>query len=232
MPPALELASIRKQYQGLRPLRIRHLTVSEREVVALGGLDPAAAEVLTNLLTGATLPDEGSVRVLGEDTAAIADPDAWLASLDRFGIVSDRVTLVDGFTVCQNIAIALTLDLDPLTDEVAAHVAALAAEVGLESHALGLAVGLASPSVRFRARIARAIATSPRILLAEHPTASIPRADVPAVASDFFRLARSRALTALITSADQDFIAASDRQLVLDPATGGFKSRGGRPWFW
>jgi predicted ABC-type transport system involved in lysophospholipase L1 biosynthesis ATPase subunit len=231
MPPAIELTAVRKDYRGLRPLRIRDLAVSEGEVVALGGLDEAAAEVLTNLITGATLPDEGSVRVFGEDTAAMADGDAWLTSLDRFGIVSDRVALVEAFTLRQNIAIALTLDLEPLNDDVAAKVGALAAEAGLAEAALDVATAVVPPPARFRARLARAVATSPRILLAEHPTLSVPRPDVAGVASDFFRLVRGRHLAVLITSVDRDFVGGCDRCEMLDPATGGFKSRGLRGWF-
>ncbi len=231
MPPAIELASIVKDYRGLRPLRIRGLTVSDAEVVALDGLDAAAAEVLTNLITGATLPDEGSVRVFGDDTAAITDGDAWLASLDRFGILSDRVALVDGLSLRQNIAIGLTLDLDPLPDEVAASVGALAAQAGLDARVLDTATGAVPPSARFRARLARAVSTSPRILLAEHPTASVPRSDIAGVAADFFRLVRGRGMAVLITSVDRDFVSAADRRMALDAATGGFKSRGPRAWF-
>ena len=231
MAPAIELAAVLKDYHGLRPLRIRVLTVAEREVVALQGLDAAAAEMLTNLITGATLPDEGSVTVLGQDTAAIADGDAWLASLDRFGIVSDRVALVDNLTLRQNIAIALTLDVEPLSDEVAAIVGALAADVGLDERILDSATARAPSSARVRARLARAVVTNPRILLAEHPTASVPRPEVAAIASDFHRLVRERHLAVLITSADPEFVAASDRRETLDPATGGFRSRGLRAWF-
>ena len=231
MPPALALTAVRKQHTGLRPLRLRDLSVSEREIVALDGLDALAAEVLTNLVTGATLPDEGSVRVLGQDTAAIANADAWLAGLDRFGIVSDRVPLVDGFTLRQNLAIPLTLDLDPLADEVAGRVQALAAEVGLRAELLDVAAGQATPATRLRARMARALAPDPRLLLVEHPTLSVPRADVAELAADFFRFAHARGLTALIVSSDQDFTSAADRHLELDPATGVLKRHGRRRWF-
>jgi predicted ABC-type transport system involved in lysophospholipase L1 biosynthesis ATPase subunit len=231
MPPALQLTALSKDYHGLRPLRMRGLVVAEGEIVALSGLDAAAAEVLTNLVTGATLPDEGSVRVFGEETAAVADADAWLAGLDRFGIVSDRVALLETFTIRQNIAIPLTLELDPLTEEVAAIVSALATEVGLRPDALDVAAGLAPPPTRFRVRVARAVATRPRLLLVEHPTGAIPRAEVPSAAADFFRLVRTRGMTSVIASSDRDFTAAADRHLDLDPATGVLQRRGLRGWF-
>jgi hypothetical protein len=56
-------------------------------------------------------------------------------------------------------------------------------------------------------------------------------AEVRALTSDFFRLVRGRHLAVLITSADRDFVAASDRRETFDPATGGFRPKGPRPWF-
>jgi len=63
--PVLEVIGLVKDYGGLRPLRVRGLTVRPRDVVVLSGLDAIAAEVLTNLVTGATLPDAGEIRVFG-----------------------------------------------------------------------------------------------------------------------------------------------------------------------
>ena len=48
-----------------------------------------------HLVTGAAVPDEGAVVVAGRDTRDIATDTEWLASLDRFGIVTDRAVLLD-----------------------------------------------------------------------------------------------------------------------------------------
>ena len=61
--PLLHLSGVRKQYNALRPLRLNELTIDAGERVALSGLDAGAAEVLVNLVTGASVPDEGEVRV-------------------------------------------------------------------------------------------------------------------------------------------------------------------------
>jgi len=107
--PVLQISKVRKQYHGLRPLRIAELSIAAGERVALSGLDAGAAEVLVNLVTGASLPDEGEVIVTGRSTASIADGEDWLASLDRFGIVSPRAVLLDAATLLQNLAMPLSL---------------------------------------------------------------------------------------------------------------------------
>lgn len=217
----IEIRDVQKDYRGLRPLRIRRLDVRRGQTLALLGFDQITAELFVNLVTGAAVPDTGEVRLFGQSTAAIADPDAWLASLDRFGIVSERAVLLDALTVAQNLAVPLTLELEPLPEAVRAQAAALAAEVGLDPSVLGQSAGPLPPAARQRVRLARAVALNPRVLLAEHPTASLPPDDTAAFAADLSALAARRGLASIVLTADRAFAAAAARDvLTLNPATG------------
>ena len=119
---------------------------------------------------------KATVRVLGRDTAAITTGDDWLASLDRFGIVSPRAVLIEAATIEENLAMPFTLQIDPIPPDVAAQVSALAAECGIPADALKQTTGEASPAVRTRLHFARALAPQPALLLLEHPTAALPDA--------------------------------------------------------
>src|SRR4051812_39083692 len=123
--PVLEILDIEKKYHGLRPLRLQSLTVGEGERVAIVGLDGGASEVMVNLVTGASLPDRGVVRVLGRNTADIVNGDEWLSTLDRFGIVSERAVLLEGATLEQNLAMPFTLQIDPIEPGTMARIAEL-----------------------------------------------------------------------------------------------------------
>ncbi len=131
MTAVLEIEGLRKHYAGLRPLRVQQLSVASGERVAVDGFDGPAAELLVNLVTGATLPDEGVVRTFGRSTAEIASGDEWLASLDRFGIVSDRAVLLEASTLAQNLAMPFTLEIDPVAPHTLATVTALAGDCGI-----------------------------------------------------------------------------------------------------
>lgn len=230
--PAVEVDGVSKAYGGLRPFRMARLVVRRGERVALSGLDGAAAEIFTNLLTGATLPDEGTVTVLGQPTSAIADERAWLASLDRFGIVSARAVLLGGATVAQNLAMPFTLSIEPVPLAVASRVEGLAADVGLAAGALSGLAGAVPSEVRARVHLARAVALDPALLILEHPTAMVPAGDAPALAVDIVRLAESRSLTIVVVTEDAGFAAAvATRRLALDPANGRLKAAGVR-WRW
>src|SRR5580765_4903054 len=152
--PALEFVGVVKEYGGLRPLRMAALAVPPRAIVAVKGLDAPAAETFLNLVTGASLPDDGEVRVFGRDTAAVSDGDEWLASLDRFGIVSERAVLLEGATLTQNLALPFALDIDPVPAVTIARVESLSDECGIGREFLPERAGDVPAAIRTRVHLA------------------------------------------------------------------------------
>jgi ABC-type polar amino acid transport system ATPase subunit len=227
----LEFAGISKDYRGLRPLRIAELRVAAGEHVAILGFDQPAAEVFVNLATGATLPDAGEVAVLGRATSAISDGADWLATVDRFGIVSDRAVLLDQLTVIQNLAMPFTLAIEPPSSEVRDRAVALAREVGLAETSWDAPVSQLDPAGRVRVRFGRAIALDPAVLLLEHISASVARDGVEQLGADIRAVALRRGAALVAASADEAFArAVATRVLTLEPATGRLKQRR-RRWF-
>ena len=226
MSPALELHNVRKNYAGLRPLRLNDLRVAEGERVALSGLDAAAAELLVNLVTGAALPDEGTVKAFGRSTADIVDGDAWLAVLDQFGIVSPRAVLLEEASIAQNLAMPFTLQIDPIPPDVDAKVQALAAECGLDPSGLAAPAGTLTGLARARVHLARAAALSPKLLVLEHPTVDVPEPERRTLGRDAARVAAPRNLSALAITMDLEFAEEfAHRSLLVEGATGALK-----PW--
>lgn len=217
----LFLSGVSKTYGGLRPLRVRELTLEAGEIVGLSGFDQAMAEVFVNLVTGATLPDEGEVHVFGRRTSDITDSGAWLELVDRFGIISRRVVLLDQYTVAQNVAMSLTLDVEPVPPDVRSRVGALAAEAGLPVAMLDREVAGVDEAVRHRVRLARALALDPQLLLVEHPMAGVDPDAQRGLASDLSRAVEARNLSMIVLAAEpavtRPFAA---RVLALDGATG------------
>jgi ABC-type transporter Mla maintaining outer membrane lipid asymmetry ATPase subunit MlaF len=225
--PIIEVRGVSKNYGGLRPLRLAALTVHPGDRAAITGLDAPAAEVLVNLLTGASLPDEGEIRLFGRATAAISDADDWLATLDRIGMLSPRAMLADEFTVEQGIAMTFTLSLDPIPPGVAADVERLAQEAGLGGADLHTRLAGATPLVKARCRLARALATSPAVLVLEHANALVSEG-ADAWGREIAALARGRGMALLALTADERFAnAVAWTVFALDAATGQLKARGG-----
>lgn len=236
MPSAelvIALRGVRKDYRGLRPLRVEHLELREGESVALLGFDRVSAEVLVNLITGATLPDAGDVEAFGTSTRAITDPDAWLVAMDRFGILSERVVLLEAFTVEQNLALPFTLEVDDIPLKVRSDIRQLADEVGITPELLPQSVARLDADGQLRVRLGKALALGPRVLLAEHPNAALPPDEVPRFAADLAGIAARRQMAMVIMTTDATFArAVSDRLLTLKPVTGELTPAAGwRDWF-
>lgn len=234
MPPVvLALRGVEKRYGALRPLRIRELTLHEGESVALVGVDGPAAEVLVDLITGSIVPDHGEVEVFGAPTSSVADGTAWLALLDRFGMLSPRAVLLEAMTAAQNLALPFSLAINPIPPDVMADVTRLAGEVGLDTADLQTAAATLSALTQARIRLARALALGPSLFLAEHPNALVAPDEVAGVADLLARVVRDRALSSLVLTADARFAGAvAPRVLTLDPATGAVREAGAwSSWF-
>ena len=223
--PVLEVQGLVKQFSGLRPLRVRELIMSAGERVSIGGLDAGAGELMVNLVTGASVPDQGVVRVFGQSTAEIADGDAWLELLERFGIVSPRAVLLEASTLLQNLAMPFTLEIEPVPADVAAKVDGVAREAGIDpARWLPMRAGDLPPDVRLLAHLARALALAPDFIVIEHPTVDLQPAAREPIARAIAQACGARQIAALILTNDEVFgKAVAPRNYKLDGATGALK---------
>lgn len=233
MAGLIDVERLRKDHVALRPVRIEKLRIQPGERAAILGVDAAAAEALIGLLTGAMLPDEGTVRIRGRDTASITTAEDWTAALEGFGVISTRAVLIGEMTVAQNLALAYTLSVDPIPDAVMADVRRLSVEAGVPLDRLDARLDDVAADVQARCHLARALAQDPFVLLLDHANALTDPGDAPAFGRDIARVAGSRRVAVLAFTADEAFAhAAADRIYVMESATGRLVSRSGwRRWF-
>jgi ABC-type transporter Mla maintaining outer membrane lipid asymmetry ATPase subunit MlaF len=219
--PIIQLAAVLKDYHGLRPLRIESFTLAGNEHAAILGLDAASAEVLVNLLTGAILPDSGSVALFGTPTGEVTDSAEWLRLVDRVGIVSDRAALLEPLSALQNIALPQSIEIEPLTPPAREAAVALARETGLSGSMCERPVSELTAPDRLRVRVARALALDPSVVLLEHPSASLEASDARVIATEIRALFDRRGASSLTLGADGRFASAvADRVLTLDHSSG------------
>lgn len=231
--PLLQLRDVAQDYGGLRPLRVKSFELRAAQRIAILGMDQGAAEAFVNLVTGATVPRAGEVRAFGRVTTDILDSDTWLDALRAYGLLGVRTVLVEQLTVAQNLALPLTLDLDPMPEGLKEQMRQRTEELGLSAARLDEYPAALTPLDLQRLRLGRALALEPRLLLAEHPTATLERADAEAFARDMSRIVAARGMAALYITADRALAQEAANEIVmLKPATGDFVSAvGWRRWF-
>jgi ABC-type ATPase involved in cell division len=229
----IHLSRIVKSYQALRPLRIAEFSASRQDRLVLSGFDAMAAEMFVYLVTGAALADEGEVVIAGRNTRDIATDTEWLASLDRFGIVTHRAVLLESTSVAANMALPITVAIDPMTPETRARVEADAADVGLPPEKLDGPAHALSPAERLRLHLARAVSSGPELLMLEHPTAMLnDTKESIAFGETLKALSAKRGWGFVAISEDRDFSKACGAvPLKLNPATGKLGRSGMFGWW-
>lgn len=230
-PPLIEIVDLEKASPGLPTIRWRHLVVRPGDRYTIQGLDAGASEALIHLMTGAALPDRGEVRLDGKRTQDVATDIDWLTSLDRFGIVTERAVLLDGFSLAGNLALPITLEVDPMTPAVRHQVDELARAVGLDVACLDQPAGRLPAVDRIRVHLARALAVGPSALLLEQPTAGLAPAEAAAFGTVLRRIADERQLAWVAFANDPAFTeAAGGRHGRLQLETGEWVEA--TPSFW
>ena len=223
----LEIRDLVKNYQALRPLRIRELTIAPGSIASISGLDARASETFVHLITGAVLPDEGTVTTFGQNTRDITNGVEWLKSLDRLGMVTARGVLIEAFSVLQNVAMSFTLDVDPVDPRIVPQAGAVARDAGIDASLFDVPAGKVPPEIQMRVHLARGLALEPKLLIAEHPSASLPRPAVAAFGADLTKAAQSRGVALLAITADETLAkAVGGQRLELVPASGELRAPG------
>jgi ABC-type lipoprotein export system ATPase subunit len=124
-------------------------------------------------------------------------------------------------SVVQNLAVPFSLEIEPPAAAVRDQATRLAREVLLPEDTWEGPAAALDAEARVRLRMARALALNPQILLLEHPTVSVDRSRVEALARDIRAVAERRHATAISLTMDREFAeVASTRLLTLDAATG------------
>jgi ABC-type ATPase involved in cell division len=137
--------------------------------------------------------------------------------------------------VAANLALPITIAIDPLSEDIRRRVEKDAVEVGLEPAVFNAPVGNLTTEQRLRLHLSRAAANGPEFMLLEHPAAQLEDAASAARTGKVLRaLSEARGFGWLAIGEDEAFAeGAGATRMSVTPATGvvaAVKS-GWRRWF-
>ncbi len=160
--PLLSLDKVSKAFGGVTAVKNVSLTVEPGEILGVMGPNGSGKTTLFNLVSGALVPDSGEVLLQGERTNGLAPHQLCRRGVARtFQLVRPFLAL----TVLENVLVGLGYGREKLTGAPARVKAAeLLNSVGLEGPSDRLANTLTVMD-RKRLELARALATSPKLLL-------------------------------------------------------------------
>ncbi len=148
-----------------------NFSVETGEYVAIMGESGSGKTTLLNTLAALDKPTAGKVLLNGKDLASLKEKEIAEFRRDHLGFVFQDFNLLDTFSVRDNIFLPLVLSGRSF-DDMTRRLAPIAARLGI-SDLLDKYPYEISGGQKQRTAVARAIVTSPDILLADEPTGAL-----------------------------------------------------------
>jgi len=213
--PAIEVRGLRSQFDDHVVHEGLDLTVQRGEVLGVVGGSGTGKSVLLNTIIGLRNPQEGTVRVFGQELRR-ASKRRWDALERSWGVLFQGGALFSNLTVRENVA-APMFEHTPLSARDALELADLKiAMVGLRPDAGGLKPAELSGGMKKRAGLARALALDPELLFLDEPTSGLDPIGAAAFDELIKDLADSLDLTVFMITHDLDSLyEITDRVAVL-----------------
>ena len=165
----IELSEVSYSYGGAQLFSDVSLELAPRSFQFLTGPSGAGKTTLLKLCYAELVPTSGAVTLFGQ-SAAMLDRDGVARARQRIGVVHQDCQFLDHLPLSENVALPLTVA--GRQAEVAGNLPDLMSWVGLGRQADQLPPEL-SGGERQRAALARAVITSPDVVLADEPTGNI-----------------------------------------------------------
>ncbi|PHO03227.1 ABC transporter [Rhodobacteraceae bacterium 4F10] len=215
----LRLSGIEKGYnKGLagevNVLRGADLTLRAGEVVALVAPSGAGKSTLLHIAGLLDAPDTGLVEIGGERMDTKSDRRRTIARRQDIGFVYQFHHLLPEFDALENIVLPQLANGVSKSD-ARHHALELMTRVGVAERAKHRPAAL-SGGEQQRVAFCRALANSPRVLLADEPTGNLDPATSDQVFSALMDLVRGTGLAALVATHNLELASRMDRVLRME----------------
>jgi lipoprotein-releasing system ATP-binding protein len=217
-PLVIETRGLRKTYFGKLAVPVLHgidLRIRAGEFVAIMGQSGSGKSTLLNILGALDVPTSGTVLINGADISRL-DDDA-LADLRNAGIgfIFQFHHLLDEYTCLENVLLPLLIRHGSITEAEYARVVQLLERVGL-GHRLDNHPEEMSGGENQRCAIIRALANTPRIVLADEPTGNLDSRSGQAVFGLMREMNRELGAAFVMVTHDERLAQAADRILLIE----------------
>lgn len=215
--PIVTVTSVTRTY-GSGPTEVHALqdvsmAVNQGEVVAVAGRSGSGKTTLLNLIGGLDVPDLGDITIADVNLRTLDERGLDRLRLDTVAFVFQSFGLVPMLTAAENVSLPLRLrKLSPAARDE--RVALLLDLVGLADHS-EQRPGELSGGQQQRVAVARALANSPRVLIADEPTGQLDSESGHAVMALLRAIVDTEGMTAIVATHDPAMMRLADRVLTL-----------------
>ncbi len=189
------------------------LSIADGESIAILGPSGSGKSTLMHLLGGLDTPTSGTISVDGERLGELSEDALARYRNEKVGFVFQSFNLQPHLTAAENVELPLKLRGIPKKERRAIARERLQ-EVGLGDRCEHRPTEL-SGGQRQRVSVARALAGSPRFLLADEPTGNLDTKTGGEIVELFLRLNREKKLTLVVVTHNPELAALMGRSIAL-----------------
>ncbi len=209
----LEIKNLRKEYDGVTPLKSIDLTVEQSEVISIIGPSGTGKSTLLRCINRLEKPTSGSIVFDGVD---VCEKGTDLTAVrKKVGMVFQSFNLFGHKSIIENIIMPQMDLLGKSRDEAKKEALLQLRRVGLEEKAYNMPDEL-SGGQKQRVAIARALAMHPQIMLFDEPTSALDPTMVTEVKNVIRHLAEDGMTMLIVTHEMRLARDISTRVLYLD----------------
>ncbi len=167
--PLISFRGIDKAFGDNVVLKGVDLDVFPGETVAVMGRSGSGKTVLTSMLVGLNIPDQGSIKFAGLELTQLKTDADWRDLRLKTGYLFQGSALYDSMTVGENVAFPMVQHTHWSEAEIARRVAEKLEQVGLAGTE-SMEPAELSGGMQRRAALARSLALDPQIVIYDEPT--------------------------------------------------------------
>ncbi len=190
-----------------------NLEIEEGEFTAIVGPSGSGKTTLLNMLGGLDKPSEGQIFIDDTEITTMKESKLIDFRLHNIGFVFQSYNLIPVLTAIENISFIMLLQKYP-KDKMDKRARELLDQVGLKDKA-DVRPQKLSGGQQQRVAVARALASNPRFVLADEPTANLDTQSAFNLLDIMLRLNKEENITLLFSTHDQRVIERARRVITL-----------------
>ena len=204
----------RDSAQEVRAVDSVTLNISEGEFTAIVGPSGSGKTTLLNLIGGLDTPTSGTILVDGKDISLLKEREMTAFRLHHIGFVFQAYNLIPVLTAKENVSFVMELQ-GRKRAEIDKRAIELLEAVGLGDRMDSRPAKL-SGGQQQRVAVARALASKPKFLLADEPTANLDSKSAENLLDIMERLNRQEGATFIFSTHDPRIVAKARRTITLE----------------
>lgn len=183
------------------------LDLYSKESIAIIGMSGSGKSTLLHLLSTLLQPNEGKVKILGKEVAAMSKKELALLKRSQLGLVFQSHYLFKGFSAFENLEVAQILSQEKIDES-------LLEKLDIE-HCIHQKVTELSGGQQQRVSIARVLTKKPTIIFADEPTGNLDSKTAMEVMKLFFEYCQEHNAGMVLVTHDNHLASQCDKVFEL-----------------